>query len=116
MRWELHRVWVVDASLRAGQRHSAPRARYYCDEDAWQCVLGDRWDAKGQLWRTLYTVNYVAPDVPASIAGASGMVDLLSGQGHVLDLITGKASQNPIKSRFPDTVFTPEALSGESVR
>jgi uncharacterized protein DUF1329 len=116
MRWELHRVWVVDANLRAGQRHTAPRGRYYCDEDGWQCVLGDRWDAKGQLWRTLYTVNYAAPDVPASLAGASGMLDLLGGHGHILDLVTSKASQIPIKSRFPETVFTPEALAGESVR
>ncbi|HJV69641.1 DUF1329 domain-containing protein, partial [Ideonella sp.] len=53
MRWELHRVWVVEANLRAGQRHQAPKSRYYCDEDTWICVLGDRWDAQGQLWKTL---------------------------------------------------------------
>jgi hypothetical protein len=116
MRWELHRVWVVEATVRAGQRHTAPRNRYYCDEDTWQCVLGDRWDAQGQLWRTLYTVNFVAPDVPATIGGTVGMVDLLSGQAHLLDLATSKASQFPVKPRFADTVFTPEALAGESVR
>ena len=116
MRWELHRVWVVEASLRAGQRHTAPRNRYYCDEDTWQCVLGDRWDANGQLWRTLYTVNFVAPDVPGTIGGTVGMVDLLSGQAHLLDVATGKAAQYPVKPRFADTVFTPEALAGESVR
>lgn len=116
MRWELHRVWVVEANVRAGQRHTAPRNRYYCDEDTWQCVLGDRWDAKGQLWRTLYTVNFVAPDVPGTISGTGGMVDLLSGQAHLVDVATGKASQFPVKPRFADTVFTPEALAGESVR
>ncbi|MGZ5183836.1 MAG: DUF1329 domain-containing protein [Caldimonas sp.] len=116
MRWELHRVWVVDANLRAGQRHQAPHSRYYCDEDTWLCVLADRWDANGQLWRTLYSMNIVAPDIPATTDGAFGMMDLLSGQAHVADLYTGKAAQFPLKPRFPDNVFSPEAMAGESVR
>jgi len=33
MRWELHRVWVVEATLRAGQRHQSPKSTYYFDED-----------------------------------------------------------------------------------
>ena len=116
MRWELHRMWVVEANLRAGQRHQAPRNRYYCDEDTWQCMLADRWDANSQLWRTLYSVNFVAPDMPGTIGGTFGMVDLLSGQAHVADLVTSKAAQFPVRPRFADTVFTPEALAGESVR
>ena len=39
VRWELHRVWVVEANLRAGQRHQAARSRYYCDEDTWTCLI-----------------------------------------------------------------------------
>ena len=116
MRWELHRVWVVEANLRAGQRHQAVRNRYYCDEDTWQCSLADRWDANGQLWRTLYGVNFVAPDMPGTIMGAFGMVDLLSGQGHVADLVTGKAAQFPVRPRSAETVFSPESMAGESVR
>ena len=116
MRWELHRVWVVEANLRAGQRHQAPRNRYYCDEDTWACVLADRWDAKGQLWRTLYAMNFVAPDIPATAGGGFGMVDLLSGQAHVSDLATSKASQFAVKPRFPESVFSPESMAGESVR
>lgn len=116
MRWELHRMWVVEATLRAGQRHQAARSRYYCDEDTWQCILADRWDGNGQLWRTLYQQNYVTPDIPANVPGVFGMVDLLSGQAHVADLITSKASQYPIKPRLSDNVFSPEAMAGESVR
>jgi hypothetical protein len=115
-RWELHRMWVVEANLRAGQRHQAPHNRYYCDEDTWTCILADRWDAKGQLWRTLYALNFVAPDMPATAGGAFGMVDLLSGQAHIADLATSKASQFPVKPRFPDSVFSPESMAGESVR
>lgn len=116
VRWELHRVWVVDATLRNGQRHQAPKARYYCDEDSWNCVLADRWDANGQLWKTLWAQTFVAPDLPGTVIGAFGYTDLLSGTGFVGNLYNAKAAQYPIKPRYPDSVFTPEAMAGEGVR
>ena len=87
MRWELHRVWVVEATLRQGQRHQAPKSRYYCDEDTWVCVLGDRWDAKGQLWKTLWAQTFVAPDLPGNPVGSFGFNDLVSGQGFIGNLL-----------------------------
>lgn len=116
VRWELHRVWVVDATLRAGQRHQAPKSRYYCDEDTWLCVLADRWDANGQLWKTVWTHNFVAPDLPGTVAGAIGYNDLLSGAAYVGNLYNSKASQHLFKPRYPDSVFTPDAMAGEGVR
>lgn len=115
-RWELHRVWVVEANLRPGQRHQISRARYYCDEDTWQCALADRWDTKGQLWKTLWYTNFVAPDLPATVAGAFGFNDLLSGTSYVGNLFNSKGAQYPLKPRFPEGTFTPEALAGEGVR
>lgn len=116
MRWELHRVWVVETSLRQGQRHQAPKSRYYCDEDTWICVLGDRWDANGQLWKTLWAQPFVAPDLPGTPVGSFGFNDLLSGQAFIGNLYNAKASQYAIKPRFPDSVFTPDAMAGEGVR
>jgi len=72
MRWELHRMWVVDATLRQASVIKRRRGRYYCDEDTWLCVLADRWDANGQLWRTLWSATFVAPDFPGTIGGAFG--------------------------------------------
>jgi hypothetical protein len=116
VRWELHRVWVVDAALRAGQRHQAPRSRYYCDEDTWLCVLADRWDANGQLWKTVWTMNFVAPDLPGTVDSAIGFNDLLSGVGFAGNLMNAKPVQYAIKPRQPDSMFTPDALAGEGVR
>jgi hypothetical protein len=116
VRWELHRAWVVEATLRAGQRHQASKSRYYCDEDTWQCMLGDRWDGNGQLWKTLWFQNFVAPDLPGTVGGAFGFNDLLSGSGYIANLFNSKAAQYPIKSRYPDSTFTPDALAGEGVR
>jgi hypothetical protein len=116
MRWELHRVWVVDAALRAGQRHPAAKSRYYCDEDTWLCVLADRWDAKGQLWKTVWSANFVGPDFPGTIGGAFGFNDLLSGTAYVGDLYGSKPVHYAIKPRYPDATFTPDAMASESVR
>ena len=116
VRWELHRVWVVDATLRQGQRHQAPKSRYYCDEDTWNCVLGDRWDANGQLWKTLWAHPIVAPDLPGSPITTFGFNDLISGQAFAGNLYNSKSSQYPVKPRFADSVFTPDALAGEGVR
>jgi hypothetical protein len=116
VRWELHRVWVVDASVRQGQRHQAPRSRYYCDEDTWECAIGDRWDGTGQLWKTLWAYNFVAPELPGTISGSFGFNDLLSGTAFVANLYNGKAAQMPMKPAYADSVFTPDALAAEGVR
>ncbi len=116
MRWELHRVWVVDATLRQGQRHQAPKGRYYCDEDTWDCVLGDRWDANGQLWKTVWSAPFVAPDIPAVVIGQFGFNDLLSGTAFIGNLYNSKPAQYPVKPLYQDSVFTPDAMAGESAR
>ena len=37
-RFELHRVWVVDSKLKAGQNHLYSRRTLYVDEDSWQIL------------------------------------------------------------------------------
>lgn len=112
MRWELHRVWVVEANLKAGQRHQAPHSRYYCDEDSWICVLGDRWDAKGQLWKTLWAQTFVASDLPGVMIGANGFNDLLSGAAFV-----GQLPKNyKFLPKRADSYFSDSALAGDSAR
>ena len=102
--------------MRAGQRHQAPKSRYYCDEDTWQCTLGDRWDANGQLWKTLWTMNFVTPDLPGTVSGTIGFNDLISGTAYMGNLYGGKPAQYVLKSRISDSTFTPDAMAGEGVR
>jgi hypothetical protein len=116
VRWELHRVWVVEASVREGKRHQAPKNRYYCDEDTWICVLGDRWDANGQLWKTLWNQTFVAPDLPGLVGGAMGFNDLISGTAFVANLYNAKNAHYPIVSPFPDSNFTPDAMAAAGAR
>lgn len=64
VRWELHRVWVVEATLKSDKRHVVPKRKYYIDEDTWQILLQDGWDAQGKIWRLNYALTLLAPDIP----------------------------------------------------
>lgn len=50
-RYELHRVWVVEATLRTGISHIYSRRVFYVDEDSWQILASEEYDENGNLWR-----------------------------------------------------------------
>jgi hypothetical protein len=50
-RYELHRVWVVEATLREGTRHDYGKRTFFYDEDTWAVMLVDGYDRRGQIWR-----------------------------------------------------------------
>jgi hypothetical protein len=116
VRWELHRVWVVEASLLPGKRHQAPKSTYYLDEDTWQAMLGDRWDGNNQLWKTLWSFNYVMPDFPGTVQQTFGYYDLLSGQAYVSNVLNDKSFHHRPTPRWPTDLFTGDGLAAQGVR
>lgn len=50
-RYEQHRVWVVEATVKNGVRHVAPKRTFYLDEDSWSVVVAEDYDAQGKLWK-----------------------------------------------------------------
>jgi hypothetical protein len=75
-RYELHRVWVVEGTLKPGQRHIYSRRVFYVDEDSWQIVVADSYDKDGRLWRVAeaHMVNYY--DVPVLLSTLEVFHDL----------------------------------------
>jgi hypothetical protein len=116
VRWELHRVWVVDATLRAGQRHTSAKSRYYFDEDTWLAVTADRYDASGTLARVPMQFPIVASEVPAIITPMWAVFDLVGGSSFVAQFMGER--KDPVRSMppFKDAVFTPDLMAGEGVR
>lgn len=53
-RWELHRVWVVESTLKPGLRHAYSKRTYYIDEDSYGAGMFDAWDHNGQLYRSMF--------------------------------------------------------------
>jgi hypothetical protein len=109
-RYELHRVWVVEATLKPGERHVYARRMFYLDEDSWSIVLKDQYDGRGELWRVAqaHGIYHFDAEVPW---GAEIMNDLQSGRY----LVTGLDNEVPerayiwsLEARASE--FTPAAL------
>ena len=80
LRYELHRMWVVEATLKEGQRHVYAKRTFYVDEDTWQISLADLYDGRGELWRVkeAHAMTHYQVKVPWSAVNVSH--DLISGR------------------------------------
>jgi hypothetical protein len=80
VRYELHRVWVVDATLKDGARHLYKRRTFYLDEDSWQIAAVDQYDNRDQLWRVseAHIINYY--NVPCIWTALEVHTDLQAGR------------------------------------
>jgi len=58
IRYELHRVWVLEGTAREGLNHPYSKRVGYYDEDSWQPVVADRYDKRGDLWRMYENYAY----------------------------------------------------------
>lgn len=115
LRYELHRVWVVEATLKAGQRHINSRRTYYVDEDSWQILMIDHYDGQGKLWRfsTADVINYY--EAPLIWSTLETHHDLKNGRYNVNMLDNQDKPYNFGKPGTPAD-FTPQNLRNEGVR
>ncbi len=60
LRYELHRVWVLRATLKEGTRHVYKTRTFYIDEDSWQTLVVDQYDNRDEIWRVSegHGINY----------------------------------------------------------
>jgi hypothetical protein len=117
VRWELHRVWEVEATVAPGKRHVVARRRYYIDEDTWQIILTDGYDAQGEIWRGNYTLTLLAPDLPAVVGNVMwGTYNVQTGAY----LLNASSNETPVQykpiPRLPLSYFSPEELANQGSR
>jgi hypothetical protein len=79
MRFEKHRVWIVEAELKPNQRHIYSKRRFYIDEDSWQIVLLESYDGRNVLWRVGILNTRYDFTVQGYVARAQMFHDLQSG-------------------------------------
>ena len=109
VRYELHRVWVVDATLKEGKRHIYKRRTFYIDEDSGQILVVDAYDKRDQLWRVSegHAMNYY--NVPAVWTSLEVHTDLQAGRYLAIGLNSENAPYKfNIKRSLED--YTPAAL------
>ena len=109
MRYELHRVWVIEATLREGTRHINPRRTFYLDEDSYQIALIDHYDQRGNLWRAseAHTINYY--EVPTYWSSIETHMDLQSGR-YIANGIDNQDPVNTFNVELSPSNYTPQAL------
>lgn len=114
-RYELHRVWVVEATLKEGSRHLYKRRTFYVDEDSWQILLSDIYDNRDQLWRFSegHAMNYYS--IPNLWTTLEVHGDLQSGRYLALGL-TNESNVPKFDIEVSKDDFTPAALRREGRR
>ena len=115
VRWELHRVWVVEATLREGKRHVYSKRTFYLDEDSWAALASDEYDARGQLYRAGFA--YMAPsyDAPSPYSDMFGHYDLVARVYSLTGFIAETGGLRLTKP-LPDREWTADSLAGAGVR
>ena len=114
-RYELHRVWVVDATLKPGTSHLYARRTFYVDEDSWQVLIADQYDSRGQMWRVseAHCINYY--EVPLFWSTLEVHTDLQSGRYLAVGLDNESRMYDFSVKRTPAD-FTPDSLRRAGVR
>ena len=115
-RYEMHRVWVVDATLKPGQRHLYKRRTFYVDEDSWQILVVDCYDARDQLWRVQegHSINYY--EIPTFWTTLETTYDLQSGRYLALGLDNEEPVTVNFNAKKSAADFTPAAIANRGTR
>jgi len=123
LRWELHRVWKVEATLKPGERHVEKTKVFYIDEDTWNIISYYALDNAGKI----YHVNWM-PGVGLwphrdYRAGTFYLSDLSKGNYIVLGKTEGEQYELPrrlegnmVVPKFKANWFTPENMQALGVR
>ena len=115
LRYELHRVWVVEATLRPGERNIYKKRVFYVDEDSWQILVIDQYDNRDQLWRVSegHAMNFY--NVPTLWTAAEAHIDLQAGRYVAMGLFS-ESRVHDFSVKLTEANFTPDALRQEGVR
>jgi len=109
-RYELHRVWHVEATLKEGSRHIYGKRTFYIDEDTWQAVQIDHFDGRGELWRVAEAHSIHFYDVKVPWYTIETLYDLQSGRYLALGLDNEEEQSYNFGFTRSEQDYTPAAL------
>lgn len=114
VRWELHRVRVIEGTLKPGMRHIYSKRIYYLDEDM-GAGMADIYDMSGKLWRVKLSGGIPSYDMPAANYRAGLTYDLVNGT-YYMSAHSAETGGMPVGRPRPSSFFTPAALAGSGIR
>lgn len=107
-RYELHRVWVVEATLKDDVRHLYEKRVFYVDEDSWQIAMVDVYDGRDQLWRfqEAHTMNLY--DIKGVGTAAELVYDMATSR-YLLQNVNNQEPPTEYNVGVADNYFAPTA-------
>lgn len=114
LRYELHRVWVVEADLRKGFSHPYAKRRFYLDEDSWQILGVDLYDKSGELvgLQEAHPISYY--DVPMFGSTLETIYDF-KGNRYYVDGLDNNEPMYDFNVKLNKGDFTAAALRREGI-
>jgi hypothetical protein len=119
LRWELHRVWVVEATLKPGARHAYSKRVFYFDEDNWGLVGADGYDQDGKIWRVGMTFQFNFYDGGGGVfSSGTSFNDLQKGNyfAYLSPTANGAPKVFAYDKQVNPSSFTASGLSGQGLR
>src|SRR5690606_12845172 len=117
MRWELRRVWEVEAVLKPGERHVQKIKRFYLDEDSWSIVAYHGLDQSDNMHHVMYQPMIQRYEVPAPRTGMYILYGIAK-RNYAAGAMRGDACMTgfPSVDSFPPNHFTPSSMAGSGLR
>ena len=109
LRYELHRVWVVEGTLKQGARHIYSKRVFYVDEDSWTILHGDQYDARGGLWRVREVFGVQFYDAP-TFGPAGEVIYDLQARRYLVNALTNEEKPIEFGKKYTTADFSTAAL------
>ncbi len=115
VRYEKHRVWVVEANLKSDTRHTYKKRVFYIDEDSWQVAVTDIYDNRNELYRVgiAHGINYY--ELPTQWSTLEVFHDFQSRRYIAMGL-DNETKMYDFSIKLKEKSFTPSALRREGRR
>lgn len=115
VRYELHRVWVVEAILKENRRHLYQRRQFYLDEDSWICLAAEMYDNSNEIWRVAlaHPINYY--EVPIVWSTATVFHDL-AAMRYLATNLNNEEKMDDFLIHLSIKNFTTNALRNAGIR
>ena len=115
VRWEKHRVYVVEGNLKSGSKHIYQKRRFYLDEDSWAALASDQYDASGQLYRGSFAFLSQSYDQQVPDATPFMTYDLSRGSYNINGVVGPHGGIRYIEP-LSTAQWVPESMAGAGVR
>ena len=110
-RYELHRVWVIEADLKDGVRHIYKKRRIYADEDGWLALISESYDNQDALFKVNWVDYFYSQESGTYHRGISLYHNLTSGAYEATYLVNeaDEAGWWRINTPMEPREFSPQA-------